>query len=112
MGAMAPLVTCSSPEGRASTTDGSSPVGRTSLIAGTAASVLLGSGLSVTSDGRNSLSGNMSQSNGNTSLTLNPDSILSGVIALENAIPTIAGMSYIDIVRPLLDTIQPSHAAL
>ena len=56
---------------------------------------------------RNSLSGNMCQSKGKTPLTLNPDSIiLSGVITLENAIPTMAGMSYIDTVRPLFDTIK------
>ena len=55
---------------------------------------------------RNSLSGNMCQSKGKTPLTLNPDSILPGVIALENAIPTMAGMSYIDTVRPLFDTIK------
>ena len=40
------------------------------------------------------------------------DFMLPGVIALGNASPTIAGISYIDIVRPLVDTIQPSHAAL
>ena len=58
MGARVPRITCSSPGGKASTTDGSSPVGRTSLIAGTASSAIPGSCLSVTSDGRNSLSRN------------------------------------------------------